>query len=137
MPEFLFAYGTLQEGLAPREVAPLVARMRRVGEGTVAGTLYDLGHYPGAVLDAGSAGKIVGTVFETPSDAEWWRALDAYEEFEPELPEASQFIRVRCMVELAEGGTLECWMYMYNRSVRGAAVVESGAWKKRGGLRVD
>lgn len=131
MPDFLFAYGTLQEGLAPREVAPLVARMRRVGEGTVAGTMYDLGHYPGAVLEAGSGRRIAGTVFETPDDLEWWRALDAYEEFDPELPEASQFVRVRCEVELAAGGTLECWMYVYNRSVKGAAVVESGAWKKR------
>ena len=130
MSTFLFAYGTLQAELAPREVALLVARLRRVGEGSVVGTLYDLGHYPGAVLDAASERRIYGTVFELPEDPELWRELDAYEEYAPELPEASQFVRVRTMALMTEGDSLECWIYVYNRSLAGAKVVESGVWKR-------
>jgi gamma-glutamylcyclotransferase (GGCT)/AIG2-like uncharacterized protein YtfP len=130
MSTFLFAYGTLQAELAPREVALLVARLRRVGEGSVVGTLYDLGHYPGAVLDAASERRIYGTVFELPEDPELWRELDAYEEYAPELPEASQFVRARTVAKMKDGDSLECWIYVYNRSLAGAKVVESGVWKR-------
>jgi gamma-glutamylcyclotransferase (GGCT)/AIG2-like uncharacterized protein YtfP len=130
MSTFLFAYGTLQAELAPREVALLVARLRRVGEGSVVGTLYDLGRYPGAVIDAASERRIYGTVFELPEDPELWRELDAYEEYAPELPEASQFVRARTVAKMKDGDSLECWIYVYNRSLAGAKVVESGVWKR-------
>ncbi|HTB97778.1 MAG TPA: gamma-glutamylcyclotransferase family protein [Terracidiphilus sp.] len=130
MSTFLFAYGTLKAGLAPRHLAHVVARLRRSGQGTVAGTIYDLGDYPGAVLDAASEKKFYGTVFEVPEDPELWRELDAYEEYEPDLPAVSQFVRVRTMVQMIEGGSLECWIYVYNRDVEGANVIQSGAWKK-------
>ncbi len=130
MSTFLFAYGTLQAELAPREIAHLVARLWRVGEGAVAGTLYDLGHYPGAVLDAASERRILGTVFKVPEEPELWRELDAYEEYAPELPEASQFVRARTVAKMKDGDSLECWIYVYNRSLPGAKVVESGVWKR-------
>ena len=44
------------------------------------------------------------------------RELDAYEGFDPEEPEASEFVRVREPVEMSDGGAVECWMYRYNRA---------------------
>lgn len=47
MSEYLFAYGTLQPGLAPAEIADVVAGFEIAGVGFVHGTLYDLGSFPG------------------------------------------------------------------------------------------
>jgi gamma-glutamylcyclotransferase (GGCT)/AIG2-like uncharacterized protein YtfP len=63
MSDFLFTYGTLQPGDAPDEIASTLARLRPVGKGFVHGVLYDLGDYPGAVLDPSSKRRISGTVF--------------------------------------------------------------------------
>jgi gamma-glutamylcyclotransferase (GGCT)/AIG2-like uncharacterized protein YtfP len=115
MSEFLFAYGTLRPGLAPETMAVVVGRLLPVGEGRVGGVLYDLGKFPGAVLDAASSGRIVGTVYRLPEDGETLRALDAYEGFEPDCVEASLFVRVKSAVEMADGVTVPCWIYVYNR----------------------
>jgi hypothetical protein len=54
MSAHLFTYGTVQPDRAPDEIAPIMAQLRRVGKGFVRGLLYDLGNYPGAILDASS-----------------------------------------------------------------------------------
>ena len=51
----LFAYGTLRPGHALTALAPLVDGLVWEGGASVSGVLYDLGPYPGAVLDAEAA----------------------------------------------------------------------------------
>jgi len=131
MSEYLFAYGTLQHGHAPGEIAATVAKLCPVGEGFVAGTLYDLGEYPGAILDPSPTRNIYGTVFELPEDAELLRQLDAYEGFNPNNPDQSLFVRTMQTVMLMAGGELPCWVYEYNRSPVGARIVESGIFRKK------
>ena len=114
MSEFLFTYGTLRPGHAPEEIAPTVAKLRAVGNGFVYGTLYDLGAYPGAILDPASTRKISGSVFEIPNDPSVLQQLDAYEEFDSSALEESLFVRTLCAVELESGGMLQCWIYVYN-----------------------
>ena len=128
MSQYLFAYGTLQPGLAPTKVARVAAKLRPVGEGFVRGVLYDLGGYPGAVADPSAKGRIIGTVMELPEDEGVFERLDRYEGFDPEAPESSEYIRERQTVELKAGGMVECWFYRYNRKPRDGTQVESGAW---------
>ena len=128
MSRHLFAYGTLQPGLAPTKIARVAAKLRPVGEGFVRGVLYDLGGYPGAVADASASGKIFGTVMELLEEEGVLERLDAYEGFDPGSPEASEYIRERRTVELVDGGSLECWFYRYNRELRDLPRVESGEW---------
>ncbi len=128
MSQYLFAYGTLQPGLAPTQIARVAAKLRPVGEGFVRGVLYDLGGYPGAVADASAPGRIFGTVMELPEDESALARLDAYEGFDPRAPETSEYIRERQVAELKTGGTAECWFYRYNREPRDLPQVESGAW---------
>jgi gamma-glutamylcyclotransferase (GGCT)/AIG2-like uncharacterized protein YtfP len=128
MADYLFAYGTLQPGLAPTKIARVAAKLRPVGEGFVRGMLYDLGGYPGAVADTNAKGLIVGTVMELPEDEGLLARLDKYEGFDPRAPETSEYIRERQVVELTIGGTVECWFYRYNRKARDSDRVESGAW---------
>jgi len=114
MSAYLFVYGTLLPAHAPADIAPVVSMLRPIGEGSVNGVLYDLGEYPGAVLDPSSSFQITGTVFQLPDDPSVLRALDAYEEFDPDTPGASLFLRVLQPVALTKGGTLQCWIYVYN-----------------------
>ena len=128
MSQYLFAYGTLQPGLALTKIARVAAKLRPVGEGFVRGVLYDLGGYPGAVADPSAKGRIMGTVMELPEDESVLERLDRYEGFDPEAPVTSEYIREQQAVELKAGGTVECWFYRYNRKLRDGDRVESGAW---------
>jgi len=128
MSEYLFAYGTLQPGLAPTKIARVAAKLRPMGEGFVRGALYDLGGYPGAVADPSAKGRILGTVMELPKDEGLLERLDRYEGFDPKTPQTSEYIRERRVVELKAGSTVECWFYRYNRKPRNADMVEGGAW---------
>jgi gamma-glutamylcyclotransferase (GGCT)/AIG2-like uncharacterized protein YtfP len=125
MTEYLFSYGTLQPGRAPAEIAAAVARLRPVGAGRIRALLYDFGRYPGAILDAEEPAETEGVVFELPDDADLLRQLDAYEEFTPGAPESSLFVRELHAVRLDSGGTLMCWIYLYNRNPAGAREVRS------------
>jgi gamma-glutamylcyclotransferase (GGCT)/AIG2-like uncharacterized protein YtfP len=125
MSEFLFAYGTLRPGLAPLSMAALVEQMVPIGAGSVCGRLYDLGEFPGAVLDAESGRRIYGTIFRLPNEADFLKALDDYEGFEPDCPEASLFSRVLCQANLAAGAAVSCWIYVYRRQVEGLTCISS------------
>ena len=130
MSEYLFTYGTLQPGLAPSEVAPEVDKLLTIGEGSVPGLLYNLGHFPGAVLDPDSKHRIFGTVFQLPEDKDVLRKLDSYEEFNPDRPDESQFLRTRHSVELVSGHSIDCWVYVYNQKPDTGSIIESGRFQK-------
>jgi gamma-glutamylcyclotransferase (GGCT)/AIG2-like uncharacterized protein YtfP len=119
----LFAYGTLQAGLAPAEVAPIVAKLRPIGEGFVHGKLYDLGDYPGAVIDPASAWILYGTVYELPEDGEVLRQLNAYE--------GPGYARIEQLVVLTAGGVVSCWVYDYLGKPGEERFIESGRWVDR------
>lgn len=131
MAEYLFTYGTLQPGHVPALIAAVAARLRPIGQGQVRGTLYDFGHYPGAILDSDASRTIFGTVYELPDDPSVLRQLDEYEDCYPNAQELSQYLRVLHPVALDGGESLHCWIYVYNRAVHSARIVESGRWERR------
>lgn len=124
--KYLFAYGTLQPEYVRDEVAHLVRGFESIGKGTVTGILYDLGSFPGAVLDPASSRRISGTVFRLPDDERLLHELDDYEEFWADSLAASQFIRRLYPVQLHDGGVLTCWVYEYNGPRDNASILESG-----------
>jgi gamma-glutamylcyclotransferase (GGCT)/AIG2-like uncharacterized protein YtfP len=129
MSEYLFTYGTLQPGLAPSHLASAVDKLRWIGEGVVNGTLYDLGDYPGVVLDISSGQKVSGTVYQLPEDADVLLQLDSYEDFDLTSPETSLFIRERHPVLLSTGETLPCWIYVYNGQPDSSRVLADGKFR--------
>lgn len=131
MSEWVFTYGTLQPEYAPDEMTATLAQLRPEGRGFVRGVLYDLGEYPGAVLDPDSKQKISGTVFQLPRDAHILCKLDDYEEFDPRAPDKSLFIRTIQPVTLASGRILPCWVYEYNREPGSAPILTSGRYPKK------
>jgi len=103
--------------------------MRRIGSGNVRGRLYDLGNYPGAVLNkAGSS--ISGEVFELPDSPDILGKLDEYEGFDPANPQGSLFVRKRRLVSLNGGKKKWCWIYVYNRHPGRAPTLHGGDFSK-------
>jgi gamma-glutamylcyclotransferase (GGCT)/AIG2-like uncharacterized protein YtfP len=120
-PRHLFVYGTLRPGHAPPEIAAAVRRLREVGGATVHGRVYDLGGYPGAVLDGSAATTIDGIVLRLTADASVLAALDAYEGFYPTDAARSLFLRTQTVVTLRDGRPLACWIYVWNGDPRTVA----------------
>jgi|HubBroStandDraft_6_1064221.scaffolds.fasta_scaffold438973_1 gamma-glutamylcyclotransferase (GGCT)/AIG2-like uncharacterized protein YtfP len=113
----LFIYGTLHPDRAPAEIAPAARRLTSVARGTIRARLYNLGAYPGVILadETDPTAPIVpGEVFLVP-DAATLAALDAYEDFRPQDPAASLFLRKKAVVTLDDGSHESCWVYVYNR----------------------
>lgn len=124
----LFAYGTLLDGVRPAAIARAAERLAALGPATVRGRLYDLGEYPGLVLDA-AASEVHGTILAVPDDGVL-AALDAYEGFEPDRPDRSLFVRRGVTATLLEGRALDCLVYVYNRDPAGAPVIASGRYRE-------
>ncbi len=128
MKEYLFAYGTLAEESAPPGIAGIIKRLRYISEGSVLGRLYDLGEYPGAVLDKNSSNKIFGRIYELPNGLELLNRLDAYEEFDPKHPAKSLFVRRRASITRADKKKVQGWVYEYNRDVGSRPLIKSGRY---------
>ena len=112
--QYLFVYGTLLPGRAPAGIAATVDRLKPAGDGFVRARLYDLGEYPGIVLDE-TGEKIPGKIFRLPAEPEVLKRLDEYEEFDAAQPEASLFVRKKWPVTKKNGNKkLICWVYVYN-----------------------
>jgi gamma-glutamylcyclotransferase (GGCT)/AIG2-like uncharacterized protein YtfP len=128
-PIYLFVYGTLRPGHAPASVATSVDRCTCLGEGCIAGRLYDMRNYPGAIVDAGGEGKIYGQLLEPP-DERTLRRLDAYEGYDPRDPANSLFVRVECDVTLdaPDGRAIRAWVYVYNRDLAAARLIPEGRY---------
>jgi gamma-glutamylcyclotransferase (GGCT)/AIG2-like uncharacterized protein YtfP len=115
MPHHLFVYGTLHPDRAPAEIAHAVRHLRFIGPATMRGTRYDLGEYPGVIIiHPDREDQVHGTVFALPDDPAILAALDTYEDYSPSDPARSLFVRAQHAVTMADGSTLDCWVYLYN-----------------------
>ncbi|HKO43473.1 MAG TPA: gamma-glutamylcyclotransferase family protein [Pyrinomonadaceae bacterium] len=115
----VFVYGSLRRGNAS-EMSVRFPDATYVAEGKVRGRLYDLGAYPGLLLD-GSASMVKGEVYEVDDDT-----LHRLDEFELN----SDYSRKHVEVELGSERT-ECWIYVPGRAAEvltGYEIIESGDW---------
>lgn len=114
-----FFYGTLTH----EHANPVTAAIRdALGPGRRAwacGSLHALrtsaGWYP--ALDPGGRGRVWGYCYASGGrfDAATLALLDAYENYFPKRPRASEYLRRRVPVRLARGGTLLAHAYLWNR----------------------
>jgi gamma-glutamylcyclotransferase (GGCT)/AIG2-like uncharacterized protein YtfP len=130
----LFVYGTLRPGHAPAAVAACVDRCACAGAARAPGRVYDLGNYPGAVLDPACGQLVHGQLLEVPDDATL-RRLDLYEGFDPADPADSLFVRTTCDVTTDDGRTVRAWVYVYNRDVAAARIVPGGRYDPTPAMR--
>lgn len=122
MPQLLFVYGTLKRRPTGRHHA-LLRAARFVSGGSVRGDLYDLGSYPGLVRAPHTDRRVVGEVYELPSEGidRMLHELDAYE--------GDEYIRARVYVTLPKAGRRAAWTYLLrNRPPRSARPIASGRY---------
>jgi gamma-glutamylcyclotransferase (GGCT)/AIG2-like uncharacterized protein YtfP len=117
----VFVYGTLRRG-GRNDIARFRPEPFHVADAAIAGTLYDLGAYPGVVLDG--KGRVVGEIYSIEPEVE--AALDALEEVADD--DSGEYIRRHVMVE-AGAQQFECLVYEIHPSrIAGRAVIRSGDW---------
>ncbi|MEJ8853744.1 gamma-glutamylcyclotransferase family protein [Variovorax robiniae] len=117
----VFVYGTLRAG-GSNDIARYHPRPQRVGDGVIAGTLYDLGPYPGAVL--GGEGRIVGEVYRVTQDVEV--ELDLLEGV---MADGSGEYLKRELDVMVGAARLRCLVYEIHPSrIEGRRSIDSGDW---------
>jgi len=120
MPHVL-VYGTLRRGgrndIARYRPAPVF-----VSDAFIAGTLYDLGAYPGVVL--GGAGHVKGEVYRITPEVE--RELDRLEEVADD--DSGEYIRRSVRVAVGTQA-VDCLVYeIHPTRIADRPVIESGDW---------
>jgi gamma-glutamylcyclotransferase (GGCT)/AIG2-like uncharacterized protein YtfP len=123
----LFVYGTLLQSNNPFG-SYLQNNSRWLSTGKFRGRLYDIGQYPGAVLNTSADTYVWGHLVSLTNSEHAFRILDEYEGYGSEFPEPNEFIRQVIEVE-TESYTLQCWTYLYNLPVTGLLCIESGNYE--------
>jgi gamma-glutamylcyclotransferase (GGCT)/AIG2-like uncharacterized protein YtfP len=108
----------------------VVQQLRSVGPASVPGLLYDLGEYPGAIVDPQSDSRIIGHAFELPASESLIAALDRYEGFDPANRSGSLFIREKREALMSDGQLLSCWIYVYQRNISAALLIPDGDYSR-------
>jgi gamma-glutamylcyclotransferase (GGCT)/AIG2-like uncharacterized protein YtfP len=122
----VFVYGTLRRG-GLRAMPDIFPDSEFVGHANVAGSLYDLGAYPGLILDE-SDSSVAGEVYEV--DDEILKKLD-------EIEAPARYWRKQ--VEVSLGNRREtCWVYepdteFYPRRL----LIASGDWIEYARTKTD
>ena len=124
-----FCYGTLRRGEC-RYVClePLGIREERTG--TIAGSIFDLGSYPGLKVTGGDSNRVVGELITLEKTEGALRALDRIEGFDSER-EGSLYLRTVTTVTLEDGEKRAAWVYVYNGTCDPSARIASGDWRNR------
>ena len=119
----LFVYGTLRRGLRLHHHLQGAVYL---GEARIAGSLYDIGTYPGLLVNP-SPGWVSGELFKV--DEEMIQSLDAVEEYNPEEPERSEYLRRVVTVWTPTVVPMKAVTYIFNRDVQGFVFIDSGDYK--------
>lgn len=120
-PRHVFVYGTLRRG-GRNDIARFQPEPFHVADAVIAGTLYDLGAYPGLVLDG--KGRIVGEIYRIEPEVE--AALDVLEEAADD--DSGEYIKRQVAVDVG-AQRFECLVYeIHPTRIKGRAVIGSGDW---------
>lgn len=125
MSDKLFVYGTLRDGY-PLHKHLQHRSIRLLGRGWISGQLFDLGEFPGAIPSDSPGHRVKGEVYELSDPSKHLQEIDVLEEFEPQRPERSLFIRRLTEVELDSGKPVKAWAYFLSRRPNSARLIASG-----------
>ena len=123
----LFIYGTLLNHNNEFAVY-LKDHSHFFANGKIKGKLYDIGEYPGAVLDDDDE-YIYGVILQIEDPEVVFLEIDDYEGYGDEQKEPNEFIRISADVETTSE-MVACYIYVYNLPVDGLEKIESGRYIK-------
>ncbi|MGB8507732.1 MAG: gamma-glutamylcyclotransferase family protein [Pyrinomonadaceae bacterium] len=120
----VFVYGTLRRGSA-RDMSHRFPGSKFIGDAKVMGSLYDLGDYPGLLLDESNS-TVIGEAYEVDEEI-----LNAMDEFEA----SSNYRRKRVEISLGSDSRM-CWVYEPDPEFHSPrTLIASGDWIEYAGLR--
>lgn len=122
--QFLFVYGTL---LQPGNefAAYLNKHCKFISDGKIKGRLYDIGEYPGAVIDNTEEHYIYGVIFMMDNPETILKVIDDYEGIGDLYSHPQEYIRKIVEVDTTND-TINCCMYLYNLPVASYYEVTTG-----------
>lgn len=118
----VFVYGTLLSGLCR---AAALQQAEFLGAASTTGRLYNLGDYPGMLPGPGT---VYGEVYRV--DARTLDRLDGIEDYYPDCPESSLYLRRPVQVTLlGDGRTLVAETYLYSMPIPEAQRIVHGDYR--------
>jgi gamma-glutamylcyclotransferase (GGCT)/AIG2-like uncharacterized protein YtfP len=121
--DLIFVYGTLRPGVRNSRFELFADGATLVSLGRVRGHLYDLGDYPGMVLDAGND-WVTGEVYALLDPETTLYELDVYEGATARSDD--DFERALIVVTLEDERDVEVWTYLYRGPLAEARLMPSG-----------
>ena len=121
----LFVYGTLMGDIDSSIARFLRKNSRFLGEYQIRGRLYDLGQYPGLVVDPDCNDLVTGHLFQLKNVPITLGILDRYEAIFPG-EEADCEYRRELVSVFREGDTQNTWTYVYNYPLADQPQIHSG-----------
>lgn len=119
----VFVYGTLLSGLCR---ATALKDATFLGAASTEGRLYNLGDYPGMLP---GRGMVHGEVYEL--DARTLDRLDGIEDYYPDCPESSLYLRRPVQVSLlADGRSMLAETYLYNAPIPESQRIAHGDYRR-------
>jgi gamma-glutamylcyclotransferase (GGCT)/AIG2-like uncharacterized protein YtfP len=129
MKNTLFVYGTLLLDVQSDIANFLKKNAQFVGEGYLAGQLFDLGEYPGAVFQKDADSRIYGHVFELQKPDYTLPILDEYEGIGEAFRTYKEYVRQKVPIKM-EGQEILCWSYLYTQPTVNLTLIESGNYRE-------
>lgn len=126
---YLFVYGTLLNEQNEFAIY-LKQNCKFYAHGKFKGKLYDLGEYPGAILDESGINYIYGSILELKNTMDVLKNIDNYEGFGEDEDQPNLFVREMIDIE-TDNGLINCWVYLYNLPVGGFRLIDSGRYSGR------
>ncbi len=101
-----------------------------VDEAFVYGQMFDLGDYPGIVMDHNRSAQVYGDCFKLLDPTAALATFDDYEECGPAHPTPWLYLRETQTCYLKAGNSLKAWVYVYNRDLTDKPLIEGGDYLK-------
>ena len=125
--DYIFFYGTLMRAFPLRARVGIDGWLEYVGDGRVPGLLFDLGTYPGLVVDASS--EVCGEVYKILNPVELFTHIDPIEDYRVMAPHEGQYIRQTMNATLDDGREKTVWCYVYNHPLPLSGRIEDGDYR--------
>ena len=126
MVQYLFVYGTLRSDAKHAMHQVLQQYACLLGPATLQGRLYQVAHYPGAVLSAEPEQQVRGELYQLLQPEQVLTLLDDYEECSAQFTAPHEYLRQQVPVTLATGEHVNAWVYLYNRCCDNLVCIRSG-----------
>jgi gamma-glutamylcyclotransferase (GGCT)/AIG2-like uncharacterized protein YtfP len=134
MTSLLFVYGslmpTLTSAFGRTERTRLSEESTVIGPAHIAGRLFDLGEYPGLVIDGNASTEAHGVLLRLVSAEQTFAWLDAFEDIVPgRAADKNVYVRRLAPVTTSDGQKFEAWIYEIQHVPPGASEIASGRWR--------